>query len=79
MTINWMSFLVVAVVAVGSSVAVTVLFSVGVRLLAIREGSGRQRSVLDSAGLVASFGAAAAIVLYGLWLILSTTSIFAHH
>lgn len=79
MDINWMNFLIVFVVSVGGALVITMAFTVGARFKIARvESTGATRSA-QTVGLVLSWGAAILVAAYGLWLILSTTSVFAHH
>jgi hypothetical protein len=79
--IDWGSFALVAIVALVAAVAVVVLFSFGIRLLAIgspdvaADGSsdGRpaaERPPIATLGAVVCIGLAASAVLYGLYLLI---------
>lgn len=61
MKVDWMALLTVAGATLLTSLAVSVLFVVGIR--ALSSGS--------KAGAAASFGACGAVVLYGLYLIVA--------
>ncbi|MFZ2624933.1 MAG: hypothetical protein WAX29_06805 [Propionibacterium sp.] len=79
MDINWMNFLTVFVVSVGGALVITMAFTSGTRFLLARADSTGGTRVAQTVGVVISWGAAILVALYGLWLILSTTSIFVRH
>jgi hypothetical protein len=63
--IDWISFILVAVVSIGASAAIVALFAAGLRLLAV---DGR-RAIIRS-GAYACFAVAALGVLFGIYLII---------
>lgn len=79
MTINWMNFLIVFVVSTGGALVLTMAFTMGTRFLLARADSTGGTRVAQTVGIVLCWGTAILVGAYGLWLILSTTSVFAHH
>ncbi|MFT8396327.1 hypothetical protein [Propionibacterium sp.] len=79
MTINWMNFLIVFVVSVGGALVLTMAFTMGTRYLLARQTSTGSTRVVQTVGVVLFWGVAILVGIFGLWLIMSTTSIFAHH
>jgi hypothetical protein len=68
-TIDWLAFVVVAIVTLVSALVLVGTYGLGVRLLAVAADAAgaRQRVVRSSA--YACFGLCAAAVLYGIYLI----------
>jgi hypothetical protein len=62
--IDWGSFIVVALVSIGSAAAIVALFALGLRLLAV-DGSGAGIRI----GAYACFAVSALAALYGVYLI----------
>lgn len=73
MDLNWSSLGEAVVISLGATVGVVIVFSLGVRALASREGSGvdtDRPSALSKAGAGLCFLVCAAAVGYGLYLII---------
>jgi hypothetical protein len=72
MEIDWGALAIVAVVAIGASVAFTVLVAGGIRLVSaarIKTNEGGSGTAIQSAGY-GLLGVAALLVLFGLYLII---------
>ena len=75
MSINWLAYLVVAVVTLVSALVVVGLYSTGVRLYAISSDRNpapedRGRLALVKAGALACFTVSGIAVLFGIYLII---------
>jgi hypothetical protein len=68
MTIHWDAFLIVAVVTWFSALLLVALYSSGVRLMAVAEDEDRSRALARGAAY-GCFALCAAVVLYGIYLI----------
>ena len=73
MTINWGALGAVFVVALGAAVVLTVLFAYGIRGLSERESAREQggTGVAQMTGSVVCFAVCAAVVAYGIYLIVA--------
>jgi len=63
--IDWLAFVLVAVVSIGAAALVVALFAAGLRLLAVEAHRG-----VALTGAYACFVVAAAAVLFGIWVLI---------
>ena len=63
--IDWLAFVLVAVVSIGAAALVVSLFAAGLRLLAVEAHRG-----VALTGAYACFVVAAAAVLFGIWVLI---------
>jgi hypothetical protein len=68
--VDWGSIALVTIVALVATVVVVTLYSLGLRLLAVRSGASERRPVGVTVGAVACIAVGVAAVLYGIYLVI---------